>query len=120
MCFFHNKVTNSTYNNIKEGNNMKKLTYIISASSIAIFLLCALFHFLYKWSGYNLLVGIIAPINESIFQHIKMIFIPIVLYYIVTYFIFRKNEMININKWSMYPVITFLITSIIIIILYSG
>ena len=97
---------------------MKKLTYIISASSIAIFILCALFHFLYKWSDYNLLVGIIAPINESIFQHIKMIFIPIVLYYLVTYFIFRKNEMININKWAMYPVITFLITSIIIIILY--
>ena len=97
---------------------MKKLTYVITASSIVIFLLCALFHFLYKWSGFNMLVGIIAPINESIFQHIKMIFIPIVLYYVVTYFIFRKNEMININKWAMYPVITFIITSTIITILY--
>lgn len=97
---------------------MKKLTYVISASSIVIFLLCALFHFLYKWSGYNEFVGIIAPTNESIFQHVKMIFMPIIIYYVVTYFIFRNKTNINIDKWIAYPLITFIITSVIIIALY--
>lgn len=97
---------------------MKKLTYIISASSIAIFLLCALFHFIYQWSGYNSIIGAIAPTNESIFQHVKMIFLPIMIFYLVTYLIFKNRLIIDENKWAIYPLITFIITSIIIVIMY--
>lgn len=97
---------------------MKKLTYVISASSIVIFLLCTLFHFLYKWSGYNSIVGIIAPTNESIFQHVKMIFLPIILYYLISYLIFKDKIYIDENKWAIYPLITFLVTSLIVTLLY--
>lgn len=79
---------------------MKRTTYVISASSLAIFALCVIFHYIYKWSGYNEIIGAIAPIiNESIFQHIKMTFIPIILYYLITYIIFRKKYIINQDKW---------------------
>lgn len=97
---------------------MKKLTYVISASSIVIFLLSALFHFIYKWSGYNSIIGVIAPINESIFQHVKMIFLPIVIFYLISYLIFRNKMFINENKWAIYPIITFVVTTIIIVISY--
>ena len=97
---------------------MKKLTYVISASSIVIFLLCTLFHFLYKWSGYNKIVGIIAPTNESIFQHIKMIFVPIMLYYLIAFLIFKNKVNMDVNKWAVYPLITFAVTSAIVVLLY--
>lgn len=97
---------------------MKRTTYIISASSLAIFAICVIFHYIYKWSGYNEIIGAIAPINESIFQHIKMTFIPTILFYLITYFIFRKKYIINKDKWAIYPLITFIITGIIITIIY--
>ena len=37
-------------------------------------------HFIYRLSGNNILVGIIAPINESIWEHTKLIFFPMLLY----------------------------------------
>ena len=36
----------------------------------------ALWHFLYSWSGNNILVGMIAPVNESVFEHLKLLFFP--------------------------------------------
>ena len=33
-----------------------------------------LLHFLYEWTGYNYLVSIIAPVNESTWEHLKLLF----------------------------------------------
>lgn len=38
-----------------------------------------LLHFLYDFSGKVLIVGIFAPINESIWEHLKLGFYPIIL-----------------------------------------
>ena len=39
-----------------------------------------LFHFVYEWSGDSILVGLFAPVNESIWEHTKLIFFPMLLY----------------------------------------
>lgn len=48
-------------------------------------------HFLYDWSGQNYLVGLLTPINESIWEHMKMLFYPMLLYTFFLIFKFRKT-----------------------------
>lgn len=43
-------------------------------------LLGSLSHFFYKWSGENLVVGLFSPVNESVWEHTKMLFFPVFLY----------------------------------------
>jgi hypothetical protein len=47
----------------------------------ALFLLAAVFHFLYGWSGQSPAVGLLAPVNESVFEHMKMMALPAALWW---------------------------------------
>lgn len=40
----------------------------------------SLAHFLYEWTGKNLLVGLFTPINEAVWEHIKLLFFPMLLF----------------------------------------
>lgn len=51
-------------------------------SSIGAFALASLFHFLYDWIQVPLL-GIFFPVNESVWEHLKLCFYPIVLVWIL-------------------------------------
>ncbi len=37
-----------------------------------------LLHFVYGWSGWNLLPGLISPVSESVWEHTKLLVIPVV------------------------------------------
>lgn len=37
-------------------------------------------HFVYGWSGNNFLVGLFFPVNESTWEHMKLIFFPMFVY----------------------------------------
>jgi len=45
----------------------------------------SLLHFVYQWSGSKRIVGLFAPVNESTWEHLKLLFIPMLLYSIVEY-----------------------------------
>ena len=66
--------------------NLKKSRYI---ATISIFLLCFLFHFLYSLLP-NSLFAIFFPVNESIWEHMKMLFSSIIFYGIIDYIILNK------------------------------
>lgn len=42
-----------------------------------------LFHFVYDWSGQNSLVAAIAAVNESVWEHVKLLILPWVLWSVV-------------------------------------
>lgn len=44
------------------------------------------FHFLYEWSSSNLLIGLFTPVSESVWEHMKLLFFPMLLY-----ILFEKN-----------------------------
>ncbi|MDE6388136.1 MAG: hypothetical protein K2L82_10085 [Lachnospiraceae bacterium] len=48
-------------------------------------------HFIYQWSGSNNIVGLFAPVNESIWEHMKLLFFPMLIYSFVLIFKFRKE-----------------------------
>lgn len=59
-----------------------------------IFLLCFPLHFLYELLP-NSLFSIFLPVNESIWEHMKMIYTSFVLYGIIDYFWLKKDNEFN-------------------------
>lgn len=55
----------------------------------AVFVMAAgtMAHFVYEWSGRNPLVGLFTPVNESTWEHMKLLFFPMLA---ASYFISRK------------------------------
>lgn len=58
-------------------NNLKKYTL---GGLIFVSVLGSLLHFVYDWSGQNFFVGLFTPINESTFEHMKLIFFPMLIF----------------------------------------
>lgn len=56
-----------------------KKTYII-AGFIFTAVLGTLAHFFYNWSGDNPLIGLFTPVNESTWEHMKLLFFPAILW----------------------------------------
>ncbi len=48
-------------------------------------------HFVYRLSGCNPVIGTIVPINESTWEHLKLLFFPYILYTITEYIIYGKK-----------------------------
>ena len=49
-----------------------------------------LLHFTYKWSGENAIVGLFSSVNESTWEHIKLLYIPFLLSAIVENIIYGR------------------------------
>ena len=50
------------------------------AGILCVSILGTLLHFTYRWSGRNPLIGLIAPVNESVWEHMKLLFFPMLLF----------------------------------------
>ena len=62
-------------------------------SFILVSILGTLLHFTYEWSGENTFVGFFSAVNESTWEHLKLIFFPMLLTTIIGYFyIGEENE----------------------------
>ena len=58
---------------------------------IIIGMLGTFLHFTYDLSGENVIVGLFSPINESIWEHQKLLFFAVVFYSVFEYFISGKK-----------------------------
>lgn len=76
--------------------NLKKMIFI---NTIITFLLCFLSHFMYEWLP-NPIFSIIFPVNESIWEHMKMLFTTILLSSIIEYFIMKKFDL-EFNNFTL-------------------
>lgn len=54
-------------------------------------ILGSILHFTYKLSGENQIVAIFSAVNESVWEHLKLLFFPMVLTTIIGYFYIIKN-----------------------------
>lgn len=77
-----------------------------------LFIIGSFMHFLYDLSGENILVGLIAPVNESVWEHTKMVLLPVILWWTIYFALKRKQYNIDKNKWFT-GVLVALLTSII-------
>jgi len=89
-----------------------KKWYIIG--TVFIILVGSLLHFVYEWSGKNLIVGIFSPVNESVWEHLKMLFWSSFFFSIVEYFVIGKRY----NPYIISKAISFYIGILLIIIMF--
>lgn len=59
---------------------------------LATVVLGTIWHFVYQISGDNLAVGLVAPVNESVWEHLKIVFTPLLIVGIVQYIVNKKDR----------------------------
>ena len=70
----------------------KKIKNYQIFSIIFTFILGSLLHFTYQLSGKNQVVAIFSSINESVWEHLKLLFFPMLLTIIIGYFYIGKKQ----------------------------
>lgn len=59
---------------------MKQFRRFLIAGFFFVLITGTLSHFLYEWSGNCFFVGLFTPVNESTWEHMKLLFFPMLLY----------------------------------------
>lgn len=76
----------------------KKLFRLTLAGFVFVSIIGSISHFVFKWSGYNPAVGLFFPVNESTWEHLKLLFFPYLIWAILEYYLTKKENGIFISK----------------------
>ena len=97
-------------------NNILKFTIL---SGIFVMILGTLLHFIYDWSGDNIFVASFSAVNESTWEHLKLLFFPMLLTTIIGYFYLRKNYP-NFLCARLLGILTALLFTVVFFYTYTG
>ncbi len=80
---------------------------------IACLIIGTLLHFTYGWSGENKFVASFSAVNESVWEHLKLAFYPMLIFAIIEYFFVREmaNNYIEAKTIGMFTAISFIVVS---------
>lgn len=93
--------------------NLKKIKFI---SFFGVFALTFLFHFLYEWLP-NPVFAVLFPVNESIWEHMKLLYSGFFFWSIIEYILIRKYD-IKINNYVLNTFIVMFCTILVYLIIY--
>lgn len=71
--------------------NKEKIKKYRCLSILFTFVLGTLLHFTYEWSNENQIVGIFSAINESVWEHLKLLYFPMLITIIIGYFYIKRD-----------------------------
>jgi hypothetical protein len=80
-------------------------------------------HYLYEWSGKLTIAGIFLPVNESIWEHLKLALWPMILWWFLWYIINEKKYAVSREKWipsATAAVVTYLLVLLAFHYTYKG
>lgn len=86
------------------------------ASAIFVIALGTILHYTFQWSGENRIVGLFSAVNESTWEHLKLIFYPMLITTIVGNYIFGEK----IICAKTVGIITAMILTVILFYTYTG
>ena len=88
-------------------------------ASIFCLILGTILHFTYEWFNYNVIVGLFSTINESVWEHLKLLFYPMFFISIIGYFKIGRKLC---NYWyaQMYGIVFALIFVVVFFYTYTG
>ena len=79
----------------------------------------AISHFVYEWTGENTIVGYFFAVNESTWEHLKLLFFPTLLYTAIEYF-FVKEKYENYLISVTISLIIGMLSIVVLFYTYSG
>ena len=88
--------------------------FIILSTAFA-FGLASIFHFTYGWLGDNLFAGLFFPINESVYEHLKLTLYPLAIAWFLFYPMIDLPE--RSNRYELFTCILISIDTCIYIVL---
>jgi len=108
------------YNNAVE-KNKKSFYWYCLMGWLFVSLVGSLFHFMYHWMGCNILIGLLVAVNESVFEHLKLLGLPIILFWTGDYLCFGegRKHLIAVTA-ALYSGILFLLLFNIIVSQIGG
>lgn len=97
---------------------MKYKRLLLIKSTLLLFIIGSVIHFLYDLSGKNIIVGLFTPVNESVWEHSKMVLLPTIFWWSIYYI--KNHEKMNIDKrrWFTGALVALIVASISIPLLY--
>lgn len=80
---------------------------------IASIIIGTLLHFTYKWSGGNVFVASFSAVNESVWEHLKLVFFPMIVAAIVEYFFVKEiaHNYIEAKTVGIFTAICFIVVT---------
>lgn len=84
--------------------NPKKYLYL---GAVLLFILAVPMHFIYELTNIKI-IGLVAPVNESVFEHLKLFSYPMVIYSFI--YGYKHKDKININNWFLAILVWWLVT----------
>ena len=88
-------------------------------ASIFCLILGTILHFTYEWFNYNVIVGLFSTINESVWEHLKLLFYPMFFISIIGYFKIGR-KLCNYLYAQMYWIVFALIFVVVFFYTYTG
>lgn len=78
-----------------------------------------LFHFVYNWTNQNTLAGFFFPVNESIWEHLKLFLYPALIYFSAERLILKEKSSNNISAIAV-SIFCGMFTTVALYYIYSG
>lgn len=75
-------------------------------------------HYLYSLCGNSPIIAMIAPVNESIWEHLKLSVLPTIIWWSLSYIILSKKTSINFSRWFFAFVIALVVCTLTIASFY--
>lgn len=76
-------------------------------------------HFVYKWTGKPYLIGLFFPVNESTWEHLKLLFFPRLIYFAVVYFTLKEKPKNYISATAI-SIIAGMVSIVVMFYTYQG
>ena len=107
---------------IKKAFDKVKSNKLIKVELIVILfclILGTLLHFTYEWSGENLFIGSFSAVNESVWEHLKLLVFPMAIVSVIGVFAIKKYSK---NYWlsQVFGIITAMLFVVIFFYTYTG
>lgn len=71
---------------------MSKIKKFEIASFFFASIIGTLMHFLFEWTNESVITALISPVNESVFEHLKLTFFPLLIFSVFEYFYIGKTH----------------------------
>lgn len=76
-------------------------------------ILGTLLHFIYEWSGNNTIIASFSAVNESVWEHLKLVFYPMLILGLIEYYFVKNiaNNYIEAKAIGIFTAISFIVIS---------
>lgn len=70
---------------------MNRYQWVHVVAIIFVIITGTLLHFTWEWSNYNIIIALFSSVNESTWEHLKLLFFPFLAFSIIEHFIYGRE-----------------------------